>query len=126
MMDHTHKRESHQLKVREAGVYQQGGDPEHHVSNVIRVGQVPRHHHLTGSHRQIEASQDPCEDLQKEDTPRSESAAQTPNQLTLVHPNRHNTHLRNIWIPVDIAYVVIPQTGEQIDQALKEQRTVRG
>lgn len=33
------------------------------MANVIRVGEVPRDHHLASSYRQIKAPQNPGEDL---------------------------------------------------------------
>ncbi|TNN73909.1 hypothetical protein EYF80_015926 [Liparis tanakae] len=43
--------------------YQKGCDPQHQVSDVIGVGEIARRHHLTDPNWNVQASQDPGEDL---------------------------------------------------------------
>lgn len=44
-------------------LYQQSCDPQHQVSDIIGVGEVTRRHHLADPNWQVQAAQDPGEDL---------------------------------------------------------------
>ncbi len=44
-------------------VYQKCCDPQHQVSDVIGVGEIPRCHHLTDPNWKVQTAQDPGEDL---------------------------------------------------------------
>lgn len=49
---------------------QQSGDPDDHMTDVIGIRHISGHQHLTTAHREVQASQDPGEDLQFEKTAR--------------------------------------------------------
>lgn len=45
---------------------QEGRHPKDHVADVVGVGDVPRHHHLTGANGEVQTSQDPGENLKRD------------------------------------------------------------
>lgn len=45
---------------------QEWWDPKHHMADVVGVGDISWHHHLTGPHREIQTPQYSCEDLKCE------------------------------------------------------------
>lgn len=51
------------MRKRLSRVYQKRCDPQHQMSDVIGVGEIPRCHHLTDPDWKVETAQDPGEDL---------------------------------------------------------------
>lgn len=78
-------------------VYQKGRDPQHHVSDVIRVGKIAWCHHLTDPNRKVQTAKDPGKDLHTQRSGSLNINSLWRNTLTDALVKLHNSANDSLW-----------------------------